>query len=255
MLQRAVDILKQDKTVSNIAKEISMVPALDKMDHIPPSVHVILSTPYSTSESIGYTGETDTQYTEKIEIKITVEKNTVRYAVLQLNDLMEAVYNTFIKNRRLFASDGTDPIFVRSTIDVRADARNAGETHQTATVTITGQVGEDILLSITGFDQRIYVLYESGGADNVNRAVHLADDGNLDGYASTGRNKTRTYVIEDDKTGIYKALQDLQESKDVLTVTSTTLGEVTTYKAYISRLSPSLDYNSKPIISLAFDVI
>ena len=255
ILQRAVEMLQQDDTVKEIAKDISLVPTISNTARLLPAVHVILEAPYSTSESVGYTGETDTQYTEKIDMKIIVGKDLVKQSVLQLNDLMEAVYDVFVKNRKLASPDGSDPMFVRSVVDVRADAKNAGQTRQTATVSVTGQVGEDILLQIKDFVPRLYVLHESGGTDAINRTVHLADDGNLDGYASTGRQKSRTYILEDTKDGVYKALQDLQDSRDVLTITSTTLGEETKYKAHISRLQPSLDYASKPIISLQFDVI
>ena len=253
ILERVVEILQQDETVKSIARDISLVPTQDNTVRLTPAVHVILSTPYSTSESAGYTGETDTQYTEKVDMKIIVASNLVKQSVLQLNDLMEAVHNVFVSNRRLALADGSDPMFVRSITDIRPDAKNAGKLHQTATVSITGQIGEDILLQIKDFEPRLYVLYESGGNDAINRAIHLADDGNLDGYAPTGRQKTRTYIIEDTKNGIYKALQNIQNN--LLEVISTTLGEIVTYKAQISRLSPSLDFNNKPIISVQLDVL
>ena len=148
ILERVVEILQQDETVKSIARDISLVPTQDNTVRLTPAVHVILSTPYSTSESAGYTGETDTQYTEKVDMKIIVASNLVKQSVLQLNDLMEAVHNVFVSNRRLALADGSDPMFVRSITDIRPDAKNAGKLHQTATVTITGQVGEDITLKI-----------------------------------------------------------------------------------------------------------
>ena len=253
ILQRTVNMLQEDETVARIAREITLVPTGPNTSNLTPAVHVILSSPYSTSESVGYTGETATQYTEKIEMKIIVSKTAVKQAVLQLNDLMEAVYDVFIKNRRLASPDGSDPMFVRSVVDIRADAKNTGQVRQTATVTIIGQIGEDILLQIKNFEPRLYVLHESGGNDGINRTVHLADDGKLDGYAPTGRQKSRIYIIEDTKDGIYKALQNIQNN--LLEITSTTLGETATYKALISRLSPSFDYNGKGIISVQLDII
>lgn len=253
ILERTVRILQEDDAVKRIARDISLAPTNDDTPRLTPSVQVILTTPFSVSESAGYTGETDTQYTEKIDIKITVATSTIKQSVIQLNNLMEAVYETFRKNRQLVLGDGSDPMFVRSIPDIRTDQKNTGKIRQSATVTITGQVGEDILLKIKDFKHRIYVLYESGGTDVINRSVHLSDSGNLDGYAATGKQKTRAYILEDTKDGVYQAFKNIQDG--LLEVTSITLGETTTYMAHISRLQPSLDTNSKPIITLAFDVI
>ena len=247
ILQRTVNMLQEDETVARIAREITLVPTGPNTSNLTPAVHVILSSPYSTSESVGYTGETATQYTEKIEMKIIVSKTAVKQAVLQLNDLMEAVYDVFIKNRRLASPDGSDPMFVRSVVDIRADAKNTGQVRQTATVTITGQVGEDITLKIKDLDRRLYVLYSSGNADDDDYAPHKDYAGELKGYARTGRRRPRMYEIEN-VPGTYEDLKPLLDT--LLTFNATHHSEAETFKGYLKRIVRNVNYNVKPVITL-----
>ena len=247
ILERVVEILQQDETVKSIARDISLVPTQDNTVRLTPAVHVILSTPYSTSESAGYTGETDTQYTEKVDMKIIVASNLVKQSVLQLNDLMEAVHNVFVSNRRLALADGSDPMFVRSITDIRPDAKNAGKLHQTATVTITGQVGEDITLKIKDLDRRLYVLYSSGNTDDDDYAPHKDYAGELKGYARTGRRRSRMYEIEN-VPGTYEDLKPLLDT--LLTFNATHHKEAETFKGYLKRVVRNVNYNVKPVITL-----
>ena len=248
IIDRIVEILKEDNIFNEPIRDISIVPTPNDVVSKVPTIHVILSTPYSVSESTGFAGGNTTQYVEKIGMQIIVSNQQVERSIRQLNDIMETVQTIFTANRTLANADGSDPMFIRSTIDVKIDQKWKGKAKQVATVTITGQVGEDITLKIKDLDRRLYVLHSAGNADVDDYAVHKDYKGELKGYVRTGRTRPRMFEIENTQNGLYQSLKERQDT--LLTFDATHFGESESFNGYLKRVVRSINYNAKPVITL-----
>ena len=259
-LERFIENFKNNEQLANIVSEFRFGELQKRTDiYSSPAIYVTTKTSsFQTRESIGSAlPDMDGLSLIQFEIGVVVsDKPTPDDTKKTLLEIIDIIIDELRSNPQLSNQEGNNPKFIRSVIlSVEENQANRGKLIQDCIITVQGQVGNQITLTVPGVDIPLSIINKPVAREYVDYSAHLDTAGSLVGYAPTRKSNTRYYEIEDDHDNTLITLRKIKNDFIKNTYTVNNNGKESTFTGYLSGVNPGQNYDELSIVTLQFEVL